>query len=232
MQLQDLFTNLAHGELNNLLSDGGAAGALPWDMQRKVTVFLNQGLTKLSARFPLISKEVIIEAQDDVYLYYLRKEYALTDPTVMDVKYLRDTEADPFTGDVVYIQQIFTEYGIELPLNDPEQPDSFFTPRFDCVQIPTPVTGAAYAVIYQARHPKIDFEDLGAEILVPDSLQIALNSWICFQIFNGMNGPEHKSNAAGHLAAYENTCLEVEATDQLRSSQILSGQRFSMRGFR
>ena len=232
MKLLELHENLYYGELNNLLIDAAIQfpGALPDHLRWKVGAYLRQSLTKIYTRFTMLEKELVIAAQDDISLYYLQPRYAVQDATIMDAKYIMDTADDPFLGDVLKIARVFHEDGTPVAINDPEADESVYTPKYDCLQIPEPVTGNSYIVLYQADHPDVDNDDPTAEIMVPSSLELALRAHIASLVFSSMNG-DHTAKAMELLATFETICDEVERKDLLRTSLPNIDQKFYDRGF-
>lgn len=233
MYLPQLYENLYYGELSNLLMDNVTPGELPAEMRRRVMSYLNQSLTAIYTRVVLLEKEVVIEAQDEVYLYYLQSKYAVNDPTIMPMKYIRDTPDDPFTQDVIRISEVYNEIGERLSINDPTDELSLYTPKFDALQIPQPVTGAMYTVLYQAKHPKITLANVddNAEIMVPAYLEIALRHHIAALYYGSMNGPEHLARSMDYMTRYENAISETDVKDLARTSMPVMIQKFEERGF-
>lgn len=232
MKLLDLHENLYYGELNNLLLEPSVQfpGALPEHLRWKVGAYLRQSLTKIYSRFILLEKELVIAAQDEINLYYLQPKYAVQDATVMNVKYIMDTPDDPFLGDVLKIEQVFHEDGTSIAINNPEAPETLYTPKYDCLQIPAPATGNSYVVLYQADHPPVDNADLTEEIMVPSSLEMALRAHIASLIYSSMGG-DHTTRGMELMSTYEEICTKVEEKDLLRTSLPNIDQKFEERGF-
>lgn len=233
MQLSTLYENLYYGELNNLIMDSVTPGVLPTSLAKKVVSYLNQSLTAIYSRLSLLEKEVIIEAQDEIFIYYLQKKYAVQDSTVMpaNMKYIRDTEDDPFTEDVLRIIAVYDELGTQLSLNEPGDAASLYTPKFNAIQIPTPVTGNTYTVLYQANHPKVDGKLMAAEIMLPAYLEIGLRAHIAGLLFGSMNGQEHVARALDHMATYETVMGQAEGKDLARTSLPITITKLEDRGF-
>jgi hypothetical protein len=232
MKLSALYVKLAFGELSNLLSDEERAlGDLPDLLKSKVNAQINESLAAIYSRITLLEKEVIIEARDDVQIYYLQKKYAVTDATVMPYKYIRDTEDDPFLQDVIQIRTAYDEEGTELGINRTDLEGTLFTPKFDAVQIPLPVTGSTYTILYQASHPPIAEDDPDQEIELPIYLHTALRAHLAGSILGSMNGAEHVARSAEHMTRYETIMAETEFKDLALSSLPIQNDKFTTRGF-
>lgn len=233
MDLQTLHANLSFGELSNLSIGEDGVGTIRAADHNKILLFVNQGLDKIYRRFRLLEKELTIEAQDEQYTYYLRREFAQTETqTIVPVKYIRDTVADPFIEDVVKILNVYDELAVEIPLNDNEAEVSFFTPSFDSIQIPEPVTGNAYHILYQATHPVLVPNDLTQEIILPEYLERALQAYVAYRVLAPMNGEEHRARALELNAEFMAEMGEVEDQDLASTSRkTAQGDKFEMRGF-
>lgn len=153
MKLQDLFNELAIGELSNLAL--AKTGVIDPAHHNKVVTAINVALNDIFSRIPLAEKEVLVETLDWKSIYFIRKEHSRMDPTPGFLKYIVDTPANPFTGDLVKVLGVCNEIGDPLPMNDAEQWASVFLPAFDTVQFNHPGAKQIFAVQYQALHPKL-----------------------------------------------------------------------------
>ena len=158
MELQRILDTLRYGELANVYTE---------DKQDQLVTFINLGLTQLYSKFPILEKQIAIQQYPQISLYKLTREFARTNrdrptPLIGDDlcepeeplkehhhhhvihKYILDNPHDPFMGDVLFISSVFDETGHPVPLNDDNNPHSFFTPSFDTLQILTIVGTDTY----------------------------------------------------------------------------------------
>lgn len=231
MILSDLLQNLSFGELQNLAIGGDGSGAIPAAHQPRLISLANQSLKALFTKFNLLEKEVIVAAQDDITIYYLQKAHAVTDATAGVTKYLTDSASAPFLGDVAKVLTVYNEAGEDLPIDDPEDTKSVFLPAYDVLQIPQPVTGNSYFVMFQAQHPLLSMADLTQNIMLPYALEPALQAHIAFRIFSGMNGQEHAAKAQEQYQLYQKICQDAEDKDLTTTSQSQRNDRFDLRGW-
>lgn len=232
MTIDDLFKSLSYGELQNLAIGGDGSGIISIEHHPRLINITNQGLKALYTRFNLQENELIIDSQDDTTLYYLQVEHALSNGDMSFEKYIRDTVEAPFEEDVIRVLRVYTEDGEELPINDPTQETSVYLPQHDCLQIPFPVTGNAYFVIYQAKHPKLTTDGgISQEIELPLALEPALEAFVASRIYTSMNGQEHVAKGHSLFALYQMICDEVRAEDLAGTSQTQLQQRFELRGW-
>ena len=156
MYLSELFSLLSTGEFSGLYIGGEDNEGIPTSEYPTVANHINLGLTDLFTRFPLKEKEVIIQQYDDITMYKLHSDFAETNTvSTEDPKFIKDTATDPFLDDIIRIERAHQEDGTEIPLNDYGASDSWFTPSWDTVQIPTPVSTNTANFIFRAMHPKL-----------------------------------------------------------------------------
>lgn len=231
MKLHELFQNLSFGEFANLTIGDEGAGTIPVQHQPKILAYTNQALTKLYSRFVLAEKELALDAQDEITIYPLHRKYAATDPTPVYKKYISDIFDNPYIGDLIKIRAVYDEVGERLPMNDPLNEASVYTPSFDTLQINAPKTGNTYFVVYQARHAALLPDDLDQEIVLPEPLVEALQAQVAHKVFAAMTGEEHSRRAQELLARYELICREVEQRDLASDSMSEGTTKLEMRGF-
>ena len=100
------------------------------------------------------------------------------------------------------------------------------------LQLVEPVTGDTYSVVYQAKHPKVLFDVLTQDILLPEILVPAFEAYVAHLILSPKNGQEHAVKSAEYFAKYEMVCSEIIDKDLVSTSLALEGDKLSQRGFR
>ena len=233
MHLQEFLARLSYGPLSNLALGSDGSGVIAPAQVTRLTRLTEQGLLALYGRFVLQSKELLIRASRSRTSYPLIRAHALSDPTIGIDKFIIDTPAVPFQGDVLRVLQVFDEYGCERALNDTGNETGVFTPAPDILQLPLDPGGTravdGYSVLYQARHPALTGEN--PPLLVPDSLLSALEANVAYHVFTAMNGQEHSAKGAEWLSRYEMLCAEVEGRDLVSSSVTTTHSKLHDRGF-
>ena len=233
MTLQDVFTELALGELSSLFSSVLGSGRIDETREPQVTHYVNSGLLRLYSRFCMYEKEAIIDLLDHRTDYPLLPRHALTQqgqPGAGET-YIRDSQDEPFIQDVLRVLSVTTDTGKLLPLNDPGVEEAAFTPRPDMVQIPCVERYNAVSVIYQAAHPKLSHERPEEEILLPVQLQPALNAWVAYKAYSGVGTMEANAKAKEHHDIYQTLCNEVEQLDLVSASRSVTTCKFEKNGW-
>lgn len=232
MTLYELLHNLSVGELSNLSSALDGAGAIKEESQPKVVNYINNGLLRLYSRYLLKEKDVIIELVEGVTFYHLDSRFAESkrDPNSVKYSYIKDA-TDPFTDDVIKILSVHNAFGLTLPLNDPDNPHSLFTPQADILQVPAVKDGTSLNVTYQARHPVLSVERMNQKIELPAVLHEALTSYVAARMYGGILTPEAVNASVKYNTRFEEICLDAEKNDFINISISSSGTKFQKRGW-
>ena len=73
MNIEDLFTSLSYGELNNLSMSADGSGSIEESKQPQILLYANEGLLRLYGRFLLKENDVLIEMVEHITNYHLKK---------------------------------------------------------------------------------------------------------------------------------------------------------------
>lgn len=231
MNINDFIEQISLGELSNLYIGLEGQTELSLDNKKKIINYVNQGLKTLCSRFSIRKNEIIIRAKDQIALYHLRKEYSMTNGTA-PIKYLDDTNREPFNNDLIKILEVYNEIGIPFPINDRFDHNSVFTPSYDTLQITHPIENEGYAVIYQALHPIISFDSDGEqEFNLPPLLEECLTSFVAGKIYTHMNGEANKATGMEYMTLFESKCLMVTDSDLASESSVVSHNKAQQKGF-
>jgi hypothetical protein len=131
----------------------------------QLIVYTNEALTNLYSEYYLLKKSVLLKLFPPYTEYYLRKEYALSDPTVVTNKYIQDTVHAPFYPYIIKIVNIFDQYGCDLLINDRLNCSSVHTISFDCVQFSHLNIGDYFSVVYLADHIPLSLGSINTDII-------------------------------------------------------------------
>ena len=105
MKLQHIIDSVRYGELTNI----------SWDNKNRIPAiisFINQGLTDLYSRFPLMEKQLIIQQYPQISIYRLTRDFARTNFKSEQLhKYILDTPFEPFQEDILQISGVLIILG-------------------------------------------------------------------------------------------------------------------------
>lgn len=232
MKLNDLLLELAIGELSNL--SFAKTGVIDTTSHGKVVSAINVSLNDIFSRIPLAEKEVLVETLDWKSIYFIRQEHAVMDPTPGYLKYILDTPANPFTGDLVKVIGVTNEVGDPLPMNDADQWASIFLPTFDSVQFNHPGFKQVFSVQYQALHPKLvatgpDYLD--QPIRVPAVLMDMVKLKVASTLLAPMGGQDQTLKAQALDAAYEARHTSLVLKNDIGDTGINTNVKAMRRGY-
>jgi hypothetical protein len=163
-----VYDQLAYGELKNVVfgrrldEDQGIEG----DHMKQILPHVQLGLTDLHKRFLLREETCLVDLQDGQSDYWLTLDFATTNTKSKEqVKYIADTAANPFTGNLHKVEQLWGTYSsadYRVPLNRIDRTDAVRTPQYNKLIVPTDSDKAPWLlettqlkVVYRADHPPI-----------------------------------------------------------------------------
>ena len=212
MLFSELLEQLTYGELSNLALSNNGAEIEPCNYAR-IAALANTGLTDLYTRFAVKEDEAIIQQYDAISTYYLREKYSLFSGSAEPTKYLVDTAEAVFQANVIHILALYNEVGEELVLNDENDDASVFTPNFDAIQIVTPNSANAFAVIYQAKHDRLlvnaTTDPTTVDLDIPGTLILPLTTFVASRVISAM-GTEGVQEGNNLLIKYEQMLRQLE----------------------
>lgn len=226
MNLEDIYNQLAYGELRHtVLGSGGIDGpepdGLPEEALKKVFPLVKLGLTELHKRFLLRTAELTLELQTGQSDYSISKAFAQSNTRSKEaVKYIDDS-ITPFQDDLLKIERV---YGVwdsepyEIPLNEEDDLGAVYTTAINTLVVPTDsnlapwlLESSTLRVVYRADHAPIpDYlasaEPLLTEIYLPNSHLEALVWYIASRATNpqGLTQEFHEGN--NYAAKFEAAC--------------------------
>lgn len=232
MKLNELLLELATGELSSMAF--AKTGVIEPAAHVKVINAINSALNDIFSRIVLAQKEVFVETLDWKHIYYIRKEHARMDPTVGPLKYIIDTPANPFTGDLVKVLGVLNEVGDPLPMNNDQQWASVYIPTFDSVQFNHPGASQVFAVQYQALHPKLVTSGstyLDQELRVPPVLMDMVKLKAASNVLSPMGGQTETLKAQSLDASYEARHASLVFKNDVGDTGIDTNVKGMLRGY-
>jgi len=238
MNLYNVFTALTYGELKqlklgNFVPENAESAPDPKSYAALMSD-INLGLTELHKRLFLRSEELYVQQYEHIETYVLTWKYAATNSgSAEPYKYILDTVAKPFADNVLKIEECYNEIGELIPLNDPTEDESIFTPSYNSIQVPNPVSANIVAVQYRANHPKLVYE-LGmdpedVEIDIPESLLEALLYYVAMRNFSSLNSDDnHEGN--NYRKKFEESILQYKMAG-LNIQPEMENSNFDGRGW-
>ncbi len=170
--------------------------------------FINLAVLEIYKRFNLWEAEAIITMATDVLLYKLD---GIDTNVAID---LSDNQ-------LLMIEVVYDELGIEMVLNDEKDPYSISTPQYHQIEIQEAVDGQTMGVIYRAAPKFLTNEK--AEIPIPPQFLEALFHYVGFKGHGGIKAEGAGSNT--YYKLFENS-LKLIKEDGLFAQDDLNSHKF------
>lgn len=215
MLLSEIFDQLTYGELSSVAMGGrGASGIIENDFPMIIN-HINLGLTEIHKRLDLRREELIVQQYDQIQQYYLEPRFAVSNVESSEpIKYITDSEENPFLGNVLRVERIINEDGQELYVNDENQYCTVWTPTYNSIQVPLPAKENSMCVTYRANHRMIDPSSTSiknTEIHLPHSHLEALLYYVAARILPSIPTLDPNNNeSANYLAKFEASIMKLQ----------------------
>lgn len=226
MQLKQLIDSVKYGELTNV----------SWDNKIPALIsYINQALTDLYTKFPLMEKQVVIQQYPQISMYRLTRDFARTNIKSQQLhKYILDTPFEPFEEDVLQVTGIYNEHGMPVPYNDTNNPFSYHLVSYNTVQIPNANENESTFITYKARHKYIEptTEDMEQEVFLPSCLEEAVCTYIAYKALVSIGSADTVQLAQLYLQRYEQLCDTVKSQNVLNNYILPTNIKPMIQGFK
>lgn len=197
---------------------------------------LNLELTQLYSRFPVLEKDVAFRRFPEISLYHLTRRYCRSNDESKELyKYILDTKDNPFLGDVLKIENAYTESGQHIVLNDNNNPRAWFTPSFDTIQIPntTDIDTRIAIIGYKAKPEHIDpnTTDFEKDIYIPSYLEEPMIYGITMRVAERLPTQTGMQVVQMAQAKYKELCDNVDTLNLFHENNVSTNIKLGMRKF-
>lgn len=197
---------------------------------------LNLELTQLYSRYPVLEKEVAFRRFPEISLYHLTRRYCRSNDESKELyKYILDTKDNPFLGDVLKIENAYTESGQHIVLNDNNNPRAWFTPSFDTIQIPntTDIDTRIAIIGYKAKPEHIDpnTTDFEKDIYIPSYLEEPMIYGITMRVAERLPTQTGMQVVQMAQAKYKELCDNVDTLNLFHENNVSTNIKLGMRKF-
>lgn len=197
---------------------------------------LNLELTQLYSRYPVLEKDVAFRRFPEISLYHLTRRYCRSNDESKELyKYILDTRDNPFLGDVLKIENAYTESGQHIVLNDNNNPRSWFTPSFDTIQIPntTDIDTRIAIIGYKAKPEHIDpnTTDFEKDIYIPSYLEEPMIYGITMRVAERLPTQTGMQVVQMAQAKYKELCDNVDTLNLFHENNVSTNIKLGMRKF-
>lgn len=238
MFLAEIFTQLTYGEFAELSIGGKDDGGINPEDFPNIISHVNLALTELHKRFNLKTNEILLVQQEGVTTYPLKPQFAMMNAESSEpIRYIDDTARFPFEDDLLKIERILDEEGEEVPLNKLNNGNSFFTPKFNTLQIPVTHVNVnnTLSIIYRANHELLEatesIDPQVTEVELPPALLEALLFYVASRVHSNVPAIEGDTGEGMRfMAKFEASCQRVEALGLIAEEEV-TNSKLEDRGF-
>lgn len=230
MILQDLLDRLTYGELSTIAIGGKEHGGVQQKHMKEVLMHVEAALTAIYKRFPIRTKEVLIQCSARIQTYHLHSKHSWLSGSHRD-KYIIDSDSHPFLDDVLLVNNIYDELGREVWMNDSSKYWSINMISDLSFQIPYPDDENALSVIYKAspeKFPKL-VDPSTYEVDIPHTYMEPLLLYIASRVFSAVTR-DGTNEGMAYMARYEQSCERV-LHDGLVITDNTQDDKFENRGW-
>lgn len=197
---------------------------------------LNLELTQLYSRYPVLEKDVAFRRFPEISIYHLTRRYCRSNDESKELyKYILDTHDNPFLGDVLKIENAYTESGQHIVLNDNNNPRAWFTPSFDTIQIPntTDIDTRIAIIGYKAKPEHIDpnTTDFEKDIYIPSYLEEPMIYGITMRVAERLPTQTGMQVVQMAQAKYKELCDNVDTLNLFHENNVSTNIKLGMRKF-
>ena len=197
---------------------------------------LNLELTQLYSRYPVLEKDVAFRRFPEISMYHLIRRYCRSNDESKELyKYILDTKDNPFLGDVLKIENAYTESGQHIVLNDNNNPRAWFTPSFDTIQIPntTDIDTRIAIIGYKAKPEHIDpnTTDFEKDIYIPSYLEEPMIYGITMRVAERLPTQTGMQVVQMAQAKYKELCDNVDTLNLFHENNVSTNIKLGMRKF-
>ena len=197
---------------------------------------LNLELTQLYSRYPVLEKDVAFRRFPEISIYHFTRRYCRSNDESKELyKYILDTKDNPFLGDVLKIENAYTESGQHIVLNDNNNPRSWFTPSFDTIQIPntTDIDTRIAIIGYKAKPEHIDpnTTDFEKDIYIPSYLEEPMIYGITMRVAERLPTQTGMQVVQMAQAKYKELCDNVDTLNLFHENNVSTNIKLGMRKF-
>lgn len=202
-------------------------------LRTKLLPAVNSVLRQLYINHQISQKELVLRTNANTTRYFLTVEHAISH-AALEEKYIIDTVASPYTGDLARIDEVRDEHG-RLVFSAHENYAGGFVrmPRWDCLTFSTPLDQKEYLVRYRASAPKMEENqiDEDIELELPPGYIDLLRLRVAERIYGAQKTPE----SVGKAQQYRAEAAELEARlmgqDTAQDGGVDFDGRMNLKGF-
>ena len=178
-------------------------------MRSKLLPVINSALRQMYIDHQIDQKELVLRTDANITRYFLTVEHAVSNAAMVE-KYIIDTVANPYLGDLARIDEVRDEDG-RLVFSSHENISGGFVrmPRWDCLTFSTPLDQKEYLVRFRASAPVMveNQTDTDVEMTLPPGYVDLLRLKVAERVYGAQKTVESVAKAG----QYRREAADLEA---------------------
>lgn len=230
MTAEEFINNLCASELYNLSWVDNLTGKPKEGRLNTIITYINEGILKLYDKFSLKKDQVYLFPFPHKYVYKITSEHMMESSLEPDYDhYLWKGVVEKFEDNLLRILNVHNSDGHELPMNDPDQEFSVFTPFYNILQLSDFEKDWKLSITYVASPPKI--KTIDDKIDLPSVLYPVLSSYVAHKAYDTINTPESTQISTKYYQLYMNGINELIQSDTVNYSIAYDPAKFIRGGW-
>lgn len=237
MDFETFLKDLCLTELSDMIyvePDTGSPTEYPSAALRlKLLPAVNAELRQLYIHNHVSQKELVLATDANTTQYFLTAEHALTSVVQVE-KYIIDSPTNPFTGDLVRIDEVRDQHN-RLVFSAHENIAGGFVrmPRWDCLSFSIPLDDTEYLVRYRASAPVMLPNQTDADVIlaIPPGYVDLLRLKVAERIYGSQKTVESVAKASQYRNEAAQLELRLKGQDTSQESGYDFDDRLRMKGF-
>jgi hypothetical protein len=237
MDFETFLKDLCLVELSDLIySEPDAAVPTEYPsaaLRVKLLPVINTALRQLYIDHQVSQKELVLRTSADVTRYFLTVEHALTNAAMVE-KYIIDSEANPYTGDLGRIDEVLDEDGRRVYSSVENYATGYVRmPRWDCLVFSIPADGKEFLVRYRASAPVMTEgqDDADVDLALPPGYVDLLRLQVAQRVYGAQKTQESILKAQQYRSEAADLASRLLGQDTAQEGSIDFDGRLSQKGF-
>lgn len=241
MKLSEIFEHLQYGELSNLGLVDKTTGLIPEKSYQKILSSVNLGIQDLHKRFVLKKGILRIQLQENQTMYPLKGIYQVGNKAPTGTVQFILNDGVKFNDDLLKVEQVNTEKGVLLGLNDGTSALSVSTPQDNMLYVsgllqrtqkPTVLTVEYRKSVKPLKICDDAFDQLCVNVDLPDTHLMALLYFTASRLHNPIGFSQATMHEGNNYAQkYEDECTNLTYLN-LRVDDVVENHRAIRNGWK
>lgn len=199
----------------------------------KLLPVINTALRQMYIDFQVAQKELVLRTTADMTRYFLTVEHAATNAGLAD-KYIIDSVANPYTGDLGRIDEVLDENGRRVYSSHENYAGGYVRmPQWNCLVFSIPEDNKEFLVRYRASAPVMTEEqdDSDVELALPPGYVDLLRLQVAQRVYGAQKTQESILKASQYRTEAADLAARLRGQDTSQEGYFDFDNRLAQKGF-